>query len=81
MYLTPPYLSKITKELFGKSFKELVVDEKMERAHTAFISTELSVGDVIRSVGYENESYFHREFKKRYGLTPLAIRKLGTATK
>ena len=75
LYLTPPYLSKITKELFGKSFKELVVDERMESARSAFLNTSLSVGDVIRSVGYENESYFHREFKKRYGTTPLAIRK------
>lgn len=75
LYLTPPYLSKITKELFGKSFKQLVVDERMERAHSAFLNTDLSVGDVIRSVGYENESYFHREFMKRYGMTPLALRK------
>ena len=75
MYLTVPYLSKIIKELFGKSFKELVVDERMERAHSAFLTTDLSVGDVIRSVGYENESYFHREFKKRYGMTPLSVRK------
>ena len=47
----------------------------MESARSAFLNTSLSVGDVIRSVGYENESYFHREFKKRYGTTPLAIRK------
>ena len=75
LYLTVPYLSKITKELFGKSFKELVVDERMERALAAFKNTSLSVGDIIRSVGYENESYFHREFKKRYGTTPLSLRK------
>ena len=75
LYLTPPYLSKITKELFGKSFKELVVDERMERARSAFLNTSLSVGDIIRSVGYENESYFHREFRKRYGITPLSMRK------
>ena len=75
LYLTAPYLSKITVELFGKSFKELVVDERMERAKTAFETTRLGVGDVIRSVGYENESYFHREFKKRYGKTPLAVRR------
>ena len=75
LYLTPPYLSKMTAELFGKSFKELVVDERMTRAKRAFETTELSIGDVIRSVGYENESYFHREFKKRYGATPLAVRK------
>lgn len=76
LYLTVPYLSKITTELFGKSFKELVVDERMARAKAAFETTALSIGDIIRSVGYENESYFHREFKKRYGQTPLSIRKL-----
>ena len=75
LYLTPPYLSKMITELFGKSFKELVVDERMSRAEAAFRNTELSIGDVIRSIGYENESYFHREFKKRYGTTPLAMRK------
>ena len=75
LYLTVPYLSKVIKDSFGKSFKELVVDERMERARTAIEETTLPIGDIIRSVGYENESYFHREFKKRYGTTPLAIRK------
>lgn len=75
LYLTVPYLSKIIKESFGKSFKELVVDERMERARMAIEDTNLAIGDVIRSVGYENESYFHREFKKRYGKTPLGLRK------
>ena len=76
LYLTVPYLSKLIKESFGKSFKELVMDERMERAKGAIEGTTLPIGDVIRSVGYENESYFHREFKKRYGVTPLAIRKM-----
>lgn len=76
LYLTVPYLSKLIKESFGKSFKELVVDERMEKAKGAIEGTTLPIGDVIRSVGYENESYFHREFKKRYGVTPLAIRKM-----
>ena len=75
LYLTVPYLSRITTELFGKSFKELVVDERMSRAKTAFETSKLAIGDIIRSVGYENESYFHREFKKRFGSTPLAMRK------
>lgn len=75
MYLTVPYLSKITTELFGKNFKELVVDERMERAKASFQNTNLPIGDIIRSVGYENESYFHREFKRRYSTTPLAMRK------
>ena len=75
LYLSTPYLSKLIGELFGKSFKELVVDERMKRAKAAFESSEIPIGDVIRSIGYENESYFHREFKKRYSTTPLAMRK------
>jgi AraC-like DNA-binding protein len=75
LYLTVPYLSKVIKESFAKSFKELVVDERMERAKAAIEGTSLPIGDVIRGVGYENESYFHREFKERYGVTPLTMRK------
>ena len=77
LYLTVPYMSKIIKEYFGKSFKELVVEERLMRARDMFLGSTLPIGDVIRSVGYENESYFHREFKKRYGMTPLAVRKNG----
>lgn len=75
LYLTPPYLSKIIKDYFGKSFKELVVDERMTKARELLLGTSLPVSDVIRSVGYENESYFHREFKRREGRTPLALRR------
>ena len=75
LYVSTPYLSRLVKEYFGKTFKEMVVDERMEMAHTLFTTSHLAIGDVIRSVGYENESYFHREFKKRYKMTPLALRK------
>lgn len=75
LYLCAPYLSKSIKEYFGKSFKELVVDEKMRRAEALVVRTDMNIGDIINSVGYDNESYFHKEFKKRYGCTPLALRK------
>ena len=76
LYLSVPYLSRLVKEYFGKSFKELVVDERMARARELFLTTNMPIGDVIRGVGYENESYFHREFKRREGTTPLGVRKL-----
>lgn len=75
LFVSPPYLSKVIKDSFGKSFKELLVDERMERARTLFIETDIPIGDVIRSLGYENESYFHREYKKRMDESPLVTRK------
>ena len=75
MYLSVPYLSKTVKEIFGKSFKELLVEERMRRAAELIAKTDIPIGDIINSIGYENESYFHREFKKKWGKTPLTLRK------
>ena len=75
LYLCTPYLSKYIKEHFGKSFKELLVDEKMRRAEELIRKTDMNIGDIIGAVGYDNESYFHKEFKKRYARTPLCYRK------
>ena len=75
LYLCPQYLSKIIREYFGVSFKELVVRERLALAKTLITDTDMKISDAIRAVGYENESYFHKEFKKRYGVTPLGARK------
>ena len=74
-YLSEPYLSKTVRSLFGKSFKEMVVDERMHRSRLLLEKTDMPIGKIIQSVGYENESYFHREFNRRFGKTPLAVRR------
>ncbi len=76
MFLTPPYLSKVINEIFGKGFKELLLEERIRRAAELVTNTNIPIGEIIESVGYENESYFHKEFKKRLGLTPLKMRKM-----
>ena len=75
MFLSAPYLSKIIHESFGKSFKELLIEERLKRAYELAEKTDITIGDIIGSVGYENESYFHREFKNKYGKSPLAVRR------
>lgn len=75
VFLSVPYLSKLIGEYFGKTFKELLSEERMARATDLIKKTTLPIGEIINSVGYENESYFHREFKRKTGKTPLAVRK------
>lgn len=75
LYLSLPYLSKLINEYLGKSFKELLLEERLQKAKELFLGTDMPVGEVIQSVGYENESYFHRRFKERFGASPLAMRK------
>lgn len=75
LYLSVPYLSRLIGEYFGKSFKELLLEERMVRAKELLLDTDMPVGDVIRAVGYENESYFHKRFKSSFGMTPFSLRK------
>ncbi len=75
LYITPPHLSKLVVKYFGKSFKELLLEERILQATELFRESNISIGTIIRNMGYENESYFHREYKKRVGMTPLAVRK------
>ena len=81
LYVSEPYLSKLVSEYFGKSFKELLLEERIARASELFEKTDIPIGTIIRSIGYENESYFHREYKKRTGKTPLASRKSSKSPK
>ncbi len=74
LFLSPPYLSKLISEYFGKSFKELLLEERLKRADTLITETGMPISEVIRSVGYENVSYFHKEYKARFGETPLSRR-------
>jgi len=75
MYLSAPYLSKLISEYFGKGFKELLLETRIKKATELLTTTNLSVGDIIQSIGYETESYFHREFKAQTGLSPLSFRR------
>ncbi len=75
MFLSTPHLSKLIFEYFGKNFKEMLVEERIKKACELFKHSDMPISAVIRSVGYENESYFHREFKRRCGKTPLSMRK------
>lgn len=75
MFISTPYLSKLIFEYFGKSFKELLVEERIKKSTDLIQNSDMPISAIIRSVGYENGSYFHREFKRRCGITPLGMRK------
>ena len=73
--LSAPYLSRWICANFGVSFKELLMRERFSVACDLLRSTDTPIGEVLVHVGYENSSYFHKEFKKRFGTTPGKYRK------
>ena len=67
-------LSKIIKQGTGCTFQELLMRKRFQKATKYLVETDLQVEEVAVSVGYENVSYFYRQFKKRYGMTPRQYR-------
>ncbi len=73
--LSEAHLSRWIKKEFDATFKEMLCDKRFDVACDLLLNTTLSVNDVILNVGYENNSYFHKQFKARYGMTPKEYRK------
>ena len=73
--LSPTYLSRWICSSFNESFKELLMKERFSVAQDLLSTTDTAIGDIIIHIGYENSSYFHKEFKKRFGVTPKEYRK------
>ena len=73
--LSPTYLSRWICQNFSLSFKELLMNERFSVARELLANTNMSIGDIIFHIGYENTSYFHKEFKKRHGVTPKSFRR------
>lgn len=64
------YFGKIFKQRLGKSPQEFLLNYRMIKATELLKLTTLSVGDVSKAVGYENQLHFSRAFKKIYGVSP-----------
>ena len=69
-----PYLSAEVKRATGSTFKELLVQKRLDKAARLLRETRLSIQAVCDAVGYDNTSYFYRVFRRRYGISPKEYR-------
>ncbi|WP_037290078.1 helix-turn-helix domain-containing protein [Saccharibacillus sacchari] len=73
--LSKSYFQHLYKELFGCSVVTDMIRGRVEYAKYLLGSTRLSVGEIGRLCGYENETHFMRQFKQTTSVTPSAYRK------
>ena len=69
-----PYLSAEVKRATGSTFKELLLHKRLDKAVRLLRETRLTIQEVCAAVGYDNTSYFHRVFRRRYGKSPKEYR-------
>ena len=68
------WLSKEIKRISTHTYSELVMSKRLDQACFLLRNTRMNIIDISMKVGYENVSYFHRIFTKRYGMSPRQYR-------
>lgn len=68
------YLSKLFKEETGETFINYVTDRRLEKARLMLCNTGLSIKEISAEIGYNDQNYFSRIFKNKFGISPTDFR-------
>jgi len=70
VYLSPSYFSKIFKDEMRTSFNAYLNKIRIDNAKRMLLNDDINIIDISNMVGYEDQSYFSKVFKKLTGVTP-----------
>ena len=69
------YLNRLFKESTGKTLQNFLMYYRMNRAAELLKVSELTVNEIGKRCGYQNQLHFSRAFKTIFGLSPMQWRK------
>ena len=74
VHLNSAYFSTLFKKETGHSFKEYLNMTRIEESKRLLTTSNYSIVDIAIAVGFEDQSYFSKVFKKYTGITPKQFR-------
>ena len=73
-YLTKEYLSRCFKEVVGCGIYEFATTTRMRKVKELLRDTDLKIREIAGIVGYSDQNYLSRAFKKHFGTYPSEYR-------
>lgn len=77
-YLSREYISRKFKQQFGLNWSEYLGRQRMNNAKLLLQNPSLRLAQIAVMVGYQDEKYFSKVFKKMEGMTPGEYRKMSS---
>jgi len=74
-HFSPQYIAKKFKEFYNTTVITYLTELRIEKARSLLLHTDLPVLEIANTLGYSDENYFGKVFKKMTGLSPLQYRK------
>lgn len=75
LYLSPKYLSKMVKNVSGRSAHDWIDTLVIREAQNMLKYTDLPVREIVARLNFPNQTTFYRFFKIQTGQTPTEFRK------
>lgn len=69
------YITKLFRNFLGKGTVDYINDLRLTTACEYLISSNYTIGEISNRIGFQNQYYFDRLFKRKYGVTPKEFRK------
>ncbi len=74
VHLSPSYFSKLFKDETGYNFSAYINHIRVEKSKSLLMNEDISLVDISYLVGFEDQSYFTKVFKRIVGITPRRFR-------
>lgn len=72
--LSPSYFSTLFRQVVGVSFREYLCRLRVERSKHLLMSKDYTLADIAASMGFSDQSYYFKAFKRIVGVTPGKFR-------
>lgn len=76
--LSPAYLSALFKATVGVSFKEHLSRIRVEESKRLLLSSDCPLSDIAVAMGFPDQSYYCKVFRRICGLSPGRFRRCGS---
>lgn len=76
LHFSERHFNRIINKFYGKSFKALLTDFRLERAVNLLVETDKTIEEIAISCGYATVKNFNVAFVKRFSITPKNYRNL-----
>lgn len=74
-FLSREYISRKFKQEFGVTMSDFISRIRIGKAKLLLENSQLRISQIAESVGYQDENYFSKVFKKQEGIRPGEYRK------
>jgi AraC-like DNA-binding protein/ligand-binding sensor protein len=80
VYISPTYFCKLFRKEMGCNFNTYVNQLRIEKSKQILLQSDSRIADVLSMVGFEDQSYFTKVFKRVAGVSPKYFRRSAGVT-